>query len=221
MAVTHYRSMSEYTEYLRLHPEEIGELVQSFLINVTQFFRDADVFSYLENDILPELIFHARDRDRVLRIWTAGCASGEEPYSLAMLLANLLGAELPEWSVKIFATDLDEAAINFARKGLYSENALIEVPTGYRDRFFERVDQGYRIHVLAPDGDLRSTGLEQERSLPAHRSGTLPQCAYLFYAGAPGVCPQPVCILAFARRLLISRQSRDGSPRTIVLRTGQ
>ena len=145
MAVTHNRSMSGYAEYLRLHPEEIGELVQSFLINVTQFFRDANAFSYLESDILPELILHARDRDRVLRMWTAGCASGEEPYSLAMLLANLLGAELPEWSVKIFATDLDEAAINFARKGLYSENALIGVPTGYRDRFFERVDQGYRI----------------------------------------------------------------------------
>lgn len=145
MTVTHNRSMLEYAEYLKLHPEEIGELVKSFLINVTQFFRDADAFSYLKNDILPKLIAQSRDRDRVLRLWAAGCASGEEPYSLAMLLTDLLGAELPEWSVKIFATDLDEAAINFARRGLYSENLLKGVPAEYRDRFFERVDHGYRI----------------------------------------------------------------------------
>ncbi len=143
MAVTHNRTMLEYSEYLRQHPIEIGELVKSFLINVTQFFRDADAFSYLKSDILPKLILQVRER--VLRLWAAGCASGEEPYSLAMLLTDLLGAELPEWSVKIFATDLDEAAINFARRGLYSENLLKGVPADYRERFFERADHGYRI----------------------------------------------------------------------------
>ncbi len=81
----------------------------------------------------------------MLRFWTAGCASGEEPYSLAMLLTDLLGAELSEWSVKIFATDLDEAAIGFARRGLYSENLLKGIPAEYCDRFFERADHGYRI----------------------------------------------------------------------------
>src|SRR5581483_5047655 len=101
---------------------EVGELVKAFLINVTQFFRDPEAFIYLKSDILTRLIARARERDRVLRFWTAGCSTGEEPYSLAMLLTNQLGAELPEWSVKIFATDLDEAAINFARRGLYSDN---------------------------------------------------------------------------------------------------
>jgi len=72
-------------------------------------------------------------------------AQGEEPYFLAMLLADLLGAELPEWSIKIFATDLDEAAITFARRGLYSENLLKGVPLEYRDRFFARADHGYRV----------------------------------------------------------------------------
>ena len=145
MAITQNRSMTEYTEYLKVHPEEIGDLVKSFLINVTQFFRDAEAFAYLKTDILPWLIAQARERDRVLRLWAAGCASGEEPYSLAMLLTDMLGGELPEWSVKIFATDLDEAAINFARRGLYSENLLKGVPTEYRDRYFERADHGYRI----------------------------------------------------------------------------
>ena len=145
MAVTHNQSIREYSDYLKLHSEEVGELVKAFLINVTQFFRDADAFAYLQSDVLPVLIARARQRDHVLRFWTAGCATGEEPYSLAMLLTDLLGAELPEWSVKIFATDLDEAAITFARRGLYSENLLKGVPHEYLERFFERVDHGYRI----------------------------------------------------------------------------
>ncbi len=145
MVVTHNRNMQDYLEYLKAHPEEVGELVKAFLINVTQFFRDPDAFVALKNDILPQIIAQARERDRVLRIWTAGCATGEEPYSLAMILTDLLEAELPEWSVKIFATDLSETAINFARRGLYAENVLSGVPTAYRDRYFERADHGYRI----------------------------------------------------------------------------
>ncbi|HKV56631.1 MAG TPA: CheR family methyltransferase [Ktedonobacteraceae bacterium] len=148
MVVTHNSTMREYLEYLKEHPEEVGELVKAFLINVTQFFRDPNAFVSLKNDILPHIIAQARDRDRVLRIWTAGCATGEEPYSLAMLLTDLLGAELPEWSVKIFATDLSETAISFARRGLYSENVLTGVPTSYRDRFFERADHGYRVSKI-------------------------------------------------------------------------
>ncbi len=145
MAVTHARTMRDYLEYLRTFPEEVGELVKAFLINVTQFFRDPNAFAYLKSEILPKLIAQARTHDRFLRFWTAGCATGEEPYSLAMLVTDLLGAELPEWSVKIFATDLDEAAISFARRGLYSENLLKDVPAGYRDLFFERADHGFRI----------------------------------------------------------------------------
>ncbi len=145
MAVTHNRTMRDYVEYLKEHPEEASELVKAFLINVTQFFRDADAFIYLRDDILPRLISQARERDHVLRFWAAGCATGEEPYSLAMLLVDLLGAELLQWSIKIFATDLDEAAINFARRGIYSENLLKGVPAEYQERFFERVNHGYRI----------------------------------------------------------------------------
>lgn len=145
MAITHQRSMRDYVSYLQANAKEVGELVQAFLINVTQFFRDAEAFAYLRSDILPQQIARARQRDRVLRIWTAGCATGEEPYSIAMLLTDILGAELPEWSIKIFATDLDEGAINFARRGLYSDNLLKGIPQEYRERFFERADNGYRI----------------------------------------------------------------------------
>ncbi len=145
MTVTHNHTMRDYLEYLHTSAKEVGELVQAFLINVTQFFRDAEAFDYLRTDVLPQLIEKARNRNRELRVWTAGCATGEEPYSLAMLLTDMLGAELPEWSIKIFATDLDEAAINYARRGFYPENLLKGIPTAYRERYFERADHGYRI----------------------------------------------------------------------------
>ncbi len=145
MIATHTHLMSDYYEYLLTHPEEVGELVQAFLINVTQFFRDAEAFSFLKSEILPKIIDRARERNQVLRFWTAGCATGEEPYSLAMLVVDLLGAELPEWSVKIFATDVDEAAIDFARRGVYADNLLKFMSEEYRERFFEPAEQGCRI----------------------------------------------------------------------------
>ncbi len=148
MTVTHVHTTRDYVEYLRSYPEEIGELVKAFLINVTQFFRDTEAFAYIRHEILTKLIEKARERDKVLRFWTAGCATGEEPYSLAMLLSDMLGTELSEWSIKIFATDLDEAAITFARRGIYSESLLKGMPNEYRDRFFEHVDQGYRISKM-------------------------------------------------------------------------
>src|SRR5215813_1480420 len=145
MAVTHNGNLRDYAKYLEEHPEEVAELVMSFLIKVTEFFRDAQAFDYLKKNILPRIIDRARSGDKVLRFWSAGCATGEEPYTLALLVADLLGAELPQWTIKIFATDLDEGAINFARRGLYPPNVLENLPDDYRDRFFERIDHGYRI----------------------------------------------------------------------------
>src|SRR2546421_818972 len=148
IAVTHCSTMHDYLDYLKAYPQEVGELVKAFLINVTQFFRDSDAFTYLTSQILPKLIARGLERDHTLRVWAAGCATGEEAYSLAMLITELLGPELSQWSIKIFATDVDEAAINFARRGLYSENLLKDVPADYKDRFFERVDHGYRVSKM-------------------------------------------------------------------------
>jgi two-component system CheB/CheR fusion protein len=145
MSIVQQSTMRNYLAYLEEHPEEVGELVNAFLINVTEFFRDPEAFDYLRDEVLPTLIEEARQRDRVLRLWSAGCATGEEPYSLAMLVAELVGEELPQWSVRIFATDLDEAAISFARSGVYTENALKSVPEEYRERYFEHLEYGYRI----------------------------------------------------------------------------
>lgn len=145
MVVTQCPTMHSYADYVREHAEEVDELVKTFLINVTQFFRDTEAFEYLRKEILPTLIAEARPHGRTLRFWDAGCATGEEAYSLAMLVADLLGAELSQWNVKIFATDLDEAAINFARRGVYSEHLLKGLPKQYQERFFEPSNEGYRI----------------------------------------------------------------------------
>ena len=147
MATTRMRSMREYIGYLKANPQEVGQLVEAFLINVTHFFRDPEAFGYLTQQVIPTLIEQARGRDRVLRFWSAGCATGEEPYTLAMIVADLLGAELPEWSVKIFATDLDAAAINFARNGVYPANVLGGLPDHYRERYFERLDGSKGYHI--------------------------------------------------------------------------
>jgi two-component system CheB/CheR fusion protein len=145
MAVTHNHTIRDYEQFLEAHPEEVGELVMAFLIKVTEFFRDGDAFNYLRDYVLPRLIERGRENGRVLRCWSAGCATGEEPYSLALLIADHLGGELPEWSIKIFATDLDESAISYARRGVYPRNVLNNLPDEYRARFFEPIEQGFRI----------------------------------------------------------------------------
>ena len=145
LAVTHNATIREYFDYLNRHPDEVKELVRAFLIKVTGFFRDPEAFEFIKLTIIPELIERGQGNGRILRLWSAGCATGEEAYSLALLLADHLGSQFAEWSIKIFATDLAADAINFARRGLYPSTVLDDLPDDYRDRYFERVDHGFRI----------------------------------------------------------------------------
>jgi two-component system, chemotaxis family, CheB/CheR fusion protein len=145
MAATHNVTLRDYEDYVRSRPNEVQELVRAFLIKVTGFFRDPEAFAFLQKEIIPQLIEKGKANGRSVRLWSAGCATGEEAYSLALLVADHLGPDFPEWNVKIFATDIAADAINFARRGLYPENVLDELPSHYRDRFFERIDHGYRI----------------------------------------------------------------------------
>ncbi|HEX8889312.1 MAG TPA: chemotaxis protein CheB [Pyrinomonadaceae bacterium] len=145
MAVNRITSIRDYAQYLESNAEEVQELVKAFLIKVTGFFRDPEAFEFLRDSLLPLMIEQGRQQGRVLRFWSAGCATGEEPYTFALLVADLLGPELPEWSVKIFATDLDDGALNFARRGFYPANVLKDLPDMYLEHFFEPSDQGYHI----------------------------------------------------------------------------
>jgi two-component system CheB/CheR fusion protein len=145
MALNHAANLLEYIEYVKVHREELGELARSFLIKVTEFFRDPEAFDYIKQEILPRLIEAGRERGRVLRLWSAGCATGEEAYSLAMLVSEMLGPDVSRWNIRIFATDLDEAAVNFARRGLYPANVLRYVPDQFKENFFERAGPSYCV----------------------------------------------------------------------------
>src|SRR4030095_14694477 len=106
MAVTHNPSIRDYSDFLVTHPDEVHELVKAFLIKVTGFFRDPEAYDVLKQTVIPDLVDRAKENGRTLRFWSAGCATGEEAYSLALLLADYLGSDFPEWNVRIFATDL-------------------------------------------------------------------------------------------------------------------
>jgi two-component system CheB/CheR fusion protein len=139
-------TLEDYAQLLEDQPEEVGHLANDLLINVTQFFRDPEAFDFLRKNVLPEIIERARSRGRQLRLWSVGCSTGEEAYSLVMLVTELLGAEFPQWKLKVFATDVDEDAVTFARRGLYPANLLQAVSSEQLAQFFEKSGEAYRVH---------------------------------------------------------------------------
>jgi two-component system CheB/CheR fusion protein len=145
MTATGRHTLADYAAYLEAEPEEYARLVSSMLIKVTEFFRDPKVWDYLAETILPTIIDEARAESRELRLWSAGCATGEEAYSLAISVAEALRVGQGRLDVRVFATDIDRAAIAFARRGLYSSTALAGIPADIRDRYFVGADGGYEI----------------------------------------------------------------------------
>ncbi|MET0779207.1 MAG: chemotaxis protein CheB [Candidatus Saccharimonadales bacterium] len=137
-------SLAEYVAYLEAHPAEIIALYQDMLINVTHMFRDERTLELLKNKILPALVAN-RTAEQPLRIWVAGCASGEEAYSLAIICHEFLAAWSLTIPVRIFATDLSPAMIAHARSGLYTPNALAGVSKKQLEQFFVRGGDNYRV----------------------------------------------------------------------------
>ena len=140
----HLENFADYHAFLEAHPQEFVDLLNTVLINVTSFFRDPDAWEALRTQVLPTLIEPGRGRDQ-LRIWSVGCASGEEPYSLAMLLCELLGPAEFTRRVKIYATDLDEAALNSARHAAYLPRDVEGVPPPLLEKYFERTNNHYVV----------------------------------------------------------------------------
>src|SRR4051812_46050879 len=135
MHVGEVPTFDAYLDYLQLHPHEFLPLFNTILINVTSFFRDPDLWSYLESDILPQIV-EGRSPLEPLRIWSAGCASGEEAYSVAMLLAERLGMDAFRDGVKIYATDVDEDALAEARRATFHTKDLLPLPPGFAEKYF-------------------------------------------------------------------------------------
>jgi two-component system, chemotaxis family, CheB/CheR fusion protein len=145
MAATGCESINEYSRYVEEHPEEYRQLIGAFLIKVTEFFRDPELFDYLKEEVLPGLVEKASEEDNQLRIWSAGCATGEEAYSLAILVSEALGQEAGLFNVRIFATDIDEDAVRFARGGLYPPSALKGLSEEQIGRYFVEEDGSYQV----------------------------------------------------------------------------
>jgi two-component system CheB/CheR fusion protein len=144
MQAVHVDSFDAYRRYLDENEDEFIDLFNTILINVTTFFRDGPVWEYLAEEVAPRIIEAARDRDAI-RIWSTGCASGEEAFSLAIIFAELTPENIFRDRVKIYATDVDEDALREGRHGIYSASRLDNVSPERRKRFFERVEQRFAV----------------------------------------------------------------------------
>jgi two-component system CheB/CheR fusion protein len=145
MVLNKFESLKDYGNYLRGHMAEIKELFNDILIHVTGFFRDAAVFQTLRKRLFPRLL-KGRAANDPLRIWIAGCSMGEEVYSVAITLAEIMTERKMAHPVQIFATDINDSALEKARTGLYPESIKSEVSADRLRRFFAKVDGGYRVN---------------------------------------------------------------------------
>ncbi len=145
IVVTHNRNLREYVNYLTNNPEEAKILAKEVLIGVTSFFRDTDYFDVLKTKVITELLQSAAPSDQI-RVWVAGCSTGEEAYSIAILFAEAMDELGISRQIKIFATDLDADAIATASRGVYGDNIIEDVSVPRLSRYFTRKGNHYVIN---------------------------------------------------------------------------
>jgi two-component system CheB/CheR fusion protein len=143
MQVGNILNLPDYVSFLRTHPREVGALLQDLLISVTNFFRDKEAFQALEGDISH--LFDGKKASDQIRVWVSGCATGEEAYSMAMLLAERAATLASPPRIQIFATDIDENALNAAREGVYPETIVADISEERLRRFFVKEHHAYRL----------------------------------------------------------------------------
>lgn len=143
-------SLRAYAEYIRQHPDEASLLYDDLLINVTTFFRDSETMDYLQKVLFPQLV---RDKPpgEPIRIWVPACSTGQEAYSIAILLLEVLGERSLSRRIQLFATDLSESAVAKARLGSYTRGEVMDVSPGRLQRFFTKVDDHYRVNKSVRD----------------------------------------------------------------------
>ena len=144
MALRRLTEVDRYIEALQAEPAELRGLFHDLLIHVTRFFREPESFTALAQEVFPKLI-EGRSPDQPIRVWACGCATGEEPYSLAIALLEFLQKEQSDIRVQIFATDVSETAIEHARTGVYPASIATDVGADRLRRFFTKTDGNYRV----------------------------------------------------------------------------
>ncbi|OBJ14000.1 chemotaxis protein CheR [Mycobacterium sp. 1245499.0] len=140
-----YPAFDDYLDFLQASSDEFTALFNTVLINVTSFFRDPDAWEFVSAEIIPRLLAERGPADPI-RVWSAGCASGQEAYTLAMLFAEALGPDGFRERVKIYATDVDEDALSEARAASYDAKAVESVPPDLLGRYFEQLNGRYAFH---------------------------------------------------------------------------
>lgn len=141
-----------YLHLLKTDPQEADRLISAITIKVTTFFRDPLVFELLSQDILTTIIkSKIKTKSREIRIWSAGCATGEEAYSLAMLVHMALKEQFSKWNIHIFATDLDDVALERASNAIYERSALKNVKLGLLDRYFAKEGEKFKVKPVVAD----------------------------------------------------------------------
>ncbi len=160
-------SLTSYVEYIQSNPEEVNLLYRDLLIGVTKFFRDPDAFAVLENNVIPT-IFSRLDDYPTIRVWVAGCASGEEAYSIAILFDEEIRRRQSPVNVKIFATDAHHVSLQSAAQGVYSLDALSELSKERREFYFRKRRDGFHVTrelrryiVFAPHNLIRDAPFTQ------------------------------------------------------------
>lgn len=144
MTVTRVRTPQKYLSYLHHNPAEIEALFQDLLIGVTSFFRDQEAFEYLKKEVMPDLLTRRPDEEP-FRVWAAGCATGEEIYSVVIMIMECMDDLGIRKDLQVFGTDLDHKAIEKAREGLYPENIVADLTPERLKRFFEKENSLYRV----------------------------------------------------------------------------
>lgn len=142
-----FHTLATYFEYLKETPEEVSELSKEFLISVTSFFRDPQAFEVIKKSVIPNLLKNLLP-DEELKIWVAGCATGEEVYSFALLIAEQLKGAYKDTVVKIFATDIDTVAMDQASKGLYPAAVVKNIPIELLEKYFTEEANQYRVKAV-------------------------------------------------------------------------
>ncbi len=234
MALRGLERVEDYLWLLRDDPAELQALYHDFLIRVTQFFRDPDSFEALKQKVFPALV-EKRPPGSAIRLWAAGCSTGEEVYSLVICLLEFLDGRTDSYPVKILATDLSEASLAKARSGLYLDNIEIDVSPERLRRFFARTDGHYQIskavreqcvfsrHNVARDPPFSRLDLIscrnvliymdaalQRRVLPVLHYALNP-AGYLFLGGSENVGPFGELFVPVDQRHRIFAKSQSGA----------
>lgn len=228
--------LAAYLQWAEQNPSELELLARDILISVTAFFRDREAFEVLRR--IVQEICARKLRGSEIRVWVAGCASGEEAYSIAVLFADVLGEQLPHYRVQIFATDIDDAALNIARRGIYPAAAMAEIPADQLERHFCPVNNAYEVakhlrdmivfahHNLVSDPPFMRLDLVSCRNVLIYfdaplQSKVLPTFhfslasdGYLFLGRSESVAQADHLFIPIDRRERLFRKIGEASPQT-------